>query len=244
MEQLYGGKVFHLIIQAKGGVGKSFLTYLIAVKHEDDNRRTFIDVDSSTKTSTAQLRFLAQKEKRLAEIDLLDGYRKIARDRLFDSLQQLSELENDIFYLDFGAPESEQIPALLTIDLNQEELKEFEQYLDSAFVFHIVVAGGTAYTACIDYLLKIYQAVGSSFRLVAWLNANTFQTFPQQKDELLDVAARCNIPVESFGDIEPNTELAHKIIRTIERGEGREGILASGWFAKTKMEKLVKAISI
>ncbi len=244
MEQQPVGKVFNFIIQAKGGVGKSFLTYLIAVKHEEDASRTFIDVDSSTKTSKAQLRFLARKERRLAEIDLLDGYRKIARDRLFDSLQQLSELENQVFYLDFGAPESEQMPALLTLDLNQEELKEFEQYLGSVFVFHVVIAGGTAYTACMDYLLKIYQAVGSHFQLVVWINANTFQTFPQQKEELLDVAGRCRLPVESFGDIEPNTELANKIIRTIERGEGREGILTSGWFAKTKLEKLVKAIRI
>jgi hypothetical protein len=244
MEQQQGLKTFHFIIQAKGGAGKSFLTYLIAIKHEEDCRRTFIDVDSSTKTSKSQLRFLAGMDRRLAEIDLLDGYRKIARDRLFDSLQQLSELENEVFYLDFGAPESEQMPALLTLDLDQEELKEFERHLLSEFVFHVVIAGGTAYTACMDYLMKIYKAVGNSFRILIWINANTFQTFPQQKEELLQLAGKCRLGVESFGDIEPNTELAHKITRIIERGEGREGILSSGWFTKTKMEKLVRTIPI
>jgi hypothetical protein len=244
MEQKTDLKTYHFIIQAKGGVGKSFLTYLIAVKHEDDGRCTFIDVDSSTKTSKAQLRFLANKDRRLAEIDLLDGYRKIARDRLFDSLQQLSELDNEVFYLDFGAPESEQIPALLTMDLNQEELKEFEAYIHGEFVFHIVIAGGTAYTACMDYLMKIFKAVGNHFRMMIWVNSTTFQTFPRQMDELLGLASTCRLPVECFGDIEPNTELAHKIIRTIERGEGRQGIAAAGWLAKIKMEKLVKAIHI
>ncbi|HEV7347395.1 hypothetical protein [Telluribacter sp.] len=237
-------KKFNFIIQAKGGVGKSFLTYLIAVKHEEDNGRTFIDVDSSTKTSTDQLRFLAHRDRRLAGIDLLDSYRKIARDRLFDSLQQLALLPNQTFYLDFGAPESEQIPALLTLDLDQDELKEFERYLNSEMAFHVVVAGGTAYTACMDYLMKIYKAVGCQFRIVIWINTNTFQTFPQQKEDLLGLASKCQLTVESFGDMEPNTELAHKIIRTMERGEGWDGIQSAGWFAKTKMEKMVRAISM
>ncbi|WP_373513770.1 hypothetical protein [Persicitalea sp.] len=244
MEQSAVTKKFNFIIQAKGGVGKSFLTYLIAIKHEEDDSRTFIDVDSSTKTSTAQLRFLAEKELRLAEIDLLDSYRKIARDRLFDSIQQLSSLNNEVFYLDFGAPESEQVPALLTMDLNQDELKQFEQYLGVEFLFHVVVAGGTAYTSCVDYLMKIYKAVGNVFPIMVWINANTFQNFPQQQEECLAVAKKCRMSVEHFGDIEPNTDLASKIINNVERGEGRSGILAAGWFAKTKMDKLVKAITI
>ena len=220
------------------------MTYLIAVKHEDDDSCTFIDVDSSTKTSTAQLRFLAEKEQRLAEIDLLDSYRKIARDRLLDSIQQLSSLNNEVFYLDFGAPESEQVPALLTMDLNQDERKQFELYLGVEFLFHVVVAGGTAYTSCIDYLMKIYKAVGNVFPIMVWINANTFQNFPQQREECIAVAKKCRMPVEFFGDIEPNTDLASKIISNIERGEGSSGILAAGWFAKTKMDKLVKAITI
>lgn len=244
MEQTSITKQFNFIIQAKGGVGKSFLTYLIAVKHEDDSSRTFIDVDSSTKTSTAQLRFLAEKEQRLAEIDLLDSYRKIARDRLFDSIQQLSSLSNAVFYLDFGASESEQVPALLTLDLDQDELKQFEQYLGVEFVFHVVVAGGTAYTSCVEYLMKIYKAVGNVFPIMVWINANTFQNFPQQRDECLSVAKKCRMTTEFFGDIEPNTDLASKIISNIERGEGSSGILEAGWFAKTKMDKLVKAITI
>ncbi|MPR37401.1 hypothetical protein [Salmonirosea aquatica] len=244
MEEIVGSRKFNFIIQAKGGVGKSFLTYLIAIKHEEDCGRTFIDVDSSTKTSTAQLRFLAEKEQRLAEIDLLDNYRKIARDRLFDSIQQLSSLNNAAFYLDFGAPESEQIPALLTMDLDQDDLKQFEQYLGVEFLFHVVVAGGTAYTSCVDYLMKIYKAVGNVFPITVWINANTFQNFPQQREECLSVAAKCRITVEYFGDIELNTDLASKIISNIERGEGSKGILAAGWFVKTKMDKLVKAITI
>ncbi|GAB3179655.1 P-loop NTPase family protein [Telluribacter humicola] len=244
MEEGTAQKRFNFIIQAKGGVGKSFLTYLIAVKYERDATRTFIDVDGSTRTSTTQLRFLARHDRRLADIDLLDGYRKIARDRLFDSLQQLADVSNQVFYLDFGAPESEQIPALLTLDLDQDELREFEQYLNAHFVFHVVVAGGTAYTACVEYLMKIYQAVGRNFPIVVWMNVNTFQTFPQQRENLLEMASTCRLSLESFGDLEPQTELANKIVRMMERGEGQEGIQSAGWFAKTKMEKMVQSLTI
>lgn len=244
MEQSGLPKKFNFIIQAKGGAGKSFLTYLIAVKHEEDSSRTFIDVDSSTKTTTTQLQFLAKKEQRLGEINLLDSYRKIARDRLFDSIQQLSLLTNAVFYLDFGAPESEQVPALLTIDLDQDEFKQFEQFLGVEFLFNVVVAGGTAYTSCVDYLMKIYKAVGNVFPIIVWINSNTFQNFPQQREECLSVAKKCRMTVEYFGDIELNTDLASKIISNIEKGEGSSGILAAGWFAKIKMEKLVKAVNI
>jgi hypothetical protein len=44
---------FYFNIQAKGGVGKSMLTYLQALKHQDDKRTYFIDFDSCVKSSPA-----------------------------------------------------------------------------------------------------------------------------------------------------------------------------------------------
>ena len=54
-------KQFHFNVQAKGGSGKSMLTYLQALKNETSQRSYFIDLDSSVKTSLQQLKFLQGK---------------------------------------------------------------------------------------------------------------------------------------------------------------------------------------
>lgn len=42
-------KTFYFNIQSKGGVGKSFLTALLALKYESDPSVYFVDLDSSVK---------------------------------------------------------------------------------------------------------------------------------------------------------------------------------------------------
>ncbi|WP_090155873.1 hypothetical protein [Dyadobacter soli] len=59
-------KNLHFIVQAKGGVGKSILMYLFALKHYQDSKCLFIDVDASTQTSTRQLKFVQQDQSDVA----------------------------------------------------------------------------------------------------------------------------------------------------------------------------------
>jgi cellulose biosynthesis protein BcsQ len=56
-------KIFYFNIQSKGGAGKSMLTYLQALKHETNDQAVFVDLDSSTKTSVRQLRFIGIKKR-------------------------------------------------------------------------------------------------------------------------------------------------------------------------------------
>src|SRR3954464_5320818 len=75
-------KTFYFNIQAKGGAGKSMLTYLQALKNEENESTLFVDLDNSTKTSIKQLKFLKDK-KRLVETDIIDAFRRIEREKLF-----------------------------------------------------------------------------------------------------------------------------------------------------------------
>jgi cellulose biosynthesis protein BcsQ len=50
-------KKIHFIAQAKGGVGKSLLMYLFALKFGHDSSIFFVDLDSSTESSKRQLKF-------------------------------------------------------------------------------------------------------------------------------------------------------------------------------------------
>src|SRR4051794_34086751 len=108
-------KTFYFNIQAKGGAGKSMLTYLQALKNEDNEAALFVDLDNSTKTSIKQLKFLKDKQ-RLVETDIIDAFRRIEREKLFQVLENLSQMEFEEYFLDFGAPESEQLPNLFSLD--------------------------------------------------------------------------------------------------------------------------------
>lgn len=58
----------HLILQAKGGVGKSLHTYLRAWS-EKDQTSLFVDLDNSTQISTRTARLSGRKPLRNRVID-------------------------------------------------------------------------------------------------------------------------------------------------------------------------------
>ncbi|WP_414617644.1 hypothetical protein [Dyadobacter sp. 32] len=109
---------FNLILQAKGGVGKSLHTYLRALA-EKDKISLFVDLDSSTQTSTRQLAFLG--DERVETISLIDNREMLVRDIFIGYIESLMQAPFDEFFMDFGAPESEQFPALVSRDLAFKE---------------------------------------------------------------------------------------------------------------------------
>ena len=125
-------KTYYFNIQSKGGAGKSMLTYLQALKYESDEKSLFVDLDSSTMTSVRQLRFVGLK-KRVVESDIFDRLRKIEREKLFQVLESVNRTPHERVFVDFGAPESEQLPGLFSIDFSVDEFRDFEQGLGGAF---------------------------------------------------------------------------------------------------------------
>src|SRR5579859_5112530 len=131
-------KTYFFNIQSKGGAGKSMLTYLQASKHETNTKTFFVDLDNSTRTSVKQLDFL-RGEQRMAEVSLIDHVKRIEREKFFEIIESLNVLPFNEFYLDFGAPESQQLPILFSLDVTTEEFKNFEKGLNARFVFNIIV---------------------------------------------------------------------------------------------------------
>ena len=218
-------KNFHLIIQSKGGAGKSMLMHLIALKNEFNKRSYFIDIDNSVKTSTQQLRFLQGKQPpRFAIMNLLDSREKIDRQLLFENFMELSTKDYDDFYLDFGAPESDQIPSLLSKDYTIEEFSQIETELNARFIFNIVVAGGGAYEACTAYLQKMVDLLSGSFEVNIYINESTFINHPHLIAEIIAFANDSgNVKqVKRFGNFDITTAPHKNILHYIEQGRGME----------------------
>ena len=99
--------------------GKSILTYLQALKYETNDSVMFVDLDSSTQSSLIQLEFINQKGQ-LIRTDIYDRNRKLDRERFIEVIEALNQQPANQFYIDFGAPESEQLPGLFTLDFTIE----------------------------------------------------------------------------------------------------------------------------
>lgn len=234
---------FQFNIQAKGGAGKSMLTYLQALKERSNDRSYFVDFDSSVKSSLQQLRFLQGKTpSRFATMSLLDSREKLDRQLLFENLYELSQKDYDCFYLDFGAPESDQLPSLFYKDYTIEEFKDVQDQLNAQFIFNVVIAGGSAYEPCTHYLQKIVLLNRDFFEVNLYMNENSFAGTPGLIKELMafGAAKENNVSaVKLYGDFDITTAPHRSILQKISEGKGME---AFQFIEKIKMLKELSKI--
>lgn len=232
-------KTINLIIQSKGGAGKSFLTYLLALKNEPNEKSLFIDLDHSTATSTNQLNFINDLD-RLNIVNITNQEQKIDRELLFQVLEEVASTNFDDIYIDFGAPESEQLPMLLEMDFTATEFKEFEQSIDSKIVFNVVIAGGTNYIATMRYLEKIITITGNHFKIFAYLNIFTFNQTNELLEEAKEILGNQNIEFVEFGAFYPDRNSGQELINNMKSGHGFSGF--KSFAAKTTVKREIAKI--
>ena len=237
-------KKFFLNIQSKGGSGKSMLTYLQALKNETNEKTCFIDLDSSTKTSTQQLKFIgSHATNRIIQIDMFDNLKKIEREKLFDIFSALNTYNFEEYYIDFGAPESEQFPALLKLDFTVDDFKEFEKELNAEFIFNVIVAGGTSYMSSFNYLKEITTLIDGKFDVNVLINDFTFANYPILIEEI-KAWAKGNKgkikEVKQFGAILVDRASGQKIIDNVKLGLGLQDY--TSFTSKTILKRELKRI--
>lgn len=217
-------KTIFLNIQSKGGAGKSMLTYLQALKHQENDQVAFVDLDSSTQTSAKQLKFIADNSpERMLQIDIFDSFKKIEREKLFQIFEALNAYNYKEIFIDFGAPESEQLPGLFSIDFSVDEFKQFEKELNVKFVFNVVIAGGTAYYSSFLYLQRITELIDGKFDVYAYLNELTFVNYQVLIDEVRNWAKQTKSllkGVRLFGAINVDRSSGQQITENIKEGRG------------------------
>jgi hypothetical protein len=232
-------------IQGKGGAGKSFYTYLQSLKSVNDESVLFIDLDSSTRSLVKNSKFLAEREPvRLISLDLLDEKKKLVRDKIIVSIEELIKDfdTHNTFILDFGAPESEQLIPFLANDFPFKDMKAFESHLGVKFVFNIIIAGGTAYESCVKYLNEMQKLLNGEFEVNILVNEFTFYNFQDLALKIKTYAAdkknKIN-EIKFFGDIDNQSDIGKNIIQNIEQGGSYEDL---SFAAKLKMNHELEKI--
>lgn len=147
------------IIQSKGGVGKSYLTKLFALKASKEKQLThFIDCDNAS-ASTSKFFAGIPKDKReflkFKSENLLGIDRKIDRTKFDNFIEVVSKLDNVV--CDFGAASSEQ---LLYYIQEEKDNNVIEVLKDLGITFYLVVAGGGSIKECVEYVDSLKKIKG------------------------------------------------------------------------------------
>jgi len=183
-------KKLHMILQGKGGVGKSFVASLLAQFYsENDTSPICIDTDPVNAT------FAGYKSLNVHRIELMTG--DDIDPRAFDELIELvmAAPENSIFVVDNGA--SSFVPLCSWLIAN--EAVQFFQDVDVDLVIHSVITGGQAHGDTVlgfTNLLKHFHVP-----LVVWLNEY------YGKPEFNGIA------FENSSIVQDNSEKIHALIR-------------------------------
>lgn len=96
-------KKIYFITQAKGGAGKSVLTFMLAEKYKE---ATILDLDDATTTSMKQLAY-----RKPFKVSFLDPVTKRIDRGAFNGLfESIVKASKELFIADLGASVAEQLP--------------------------------------------------------------------------------------------------------------------------------------
>jgi hypothetical protein len=231
-------KNVHLILQAKGGVGKSLFTWFVA-QAEKDTKTSFIDLDESTQTSFNRLEYIVGN-KRIRHFQILNDSKRMEREKIIGLFESLSKAQSPNIYIDFGASESEEFKKLLSLDIPAEFLKAELIQMDIQLNLFIILAGRDAFVSSYQYFEVLLEQIGGAFPYCVLLNEGTFGG----QDALNDVKSEFQtkqINFKSFGNL-GESESGKDVIKLLTDGKSEDSLNLMGRIAFKKALEQVKLI--
>jgi hypothetical protein len=232
-------------IQGKGGAGKSFLTYLLAIKNYHDKNVLFIDADFNSQTSSTQnLRFILPKndKDRVVFFNILDGQKNIERKLFMKMLKRFGENDFDFerVFIDFGTLESDQFLELFITLFEPGALKDLEKEFNLKFIFQVVLAGNTNYLACMSYLQKVQQIFGEYHDIIIYPNLEKFSNSDKQLEQLKVYAERFKLPCKPFGDFGKGSETETDVRLMTQQGKYLDDFpdMLTQWMVEQEIQNL------
>lgn len=172
------GKKVSVFLQAKGGVGKSFLGYLRVLASDTHNTAAVL-LDSSQKANQnagRHTKTLGAENVHVLNIDSANHEYK--RNHFFDIFEQVSMIDRPFVILDIGAPESHVFRTALEYDneMTAENLKYMADDLGLELTFNVVVSGADDnINENLNYFVALDKALKDYFRVNMLINDVTFK---------------------------------------------------------------------
>ena len=149
------------ITQAKGGCGKSVLSWLHAQRFPE---AVYLDMDDATTTTMKQLKYLNPHQ-----VTFLNATKTIDRGLFNDFLEYIAGHEKDTFICDLGASISEQLPHYIN-DFSAAALKSALDSLQLDLTIYCVIGGQNIFVACMDYLQALAEACSNQIKIRIAIN--------------------------------------------------------------------------
>ncbi len=194
-------KQVHLILQGKGGVGKSFIASLLQ-QHFIERDLSPIGID----TDPVNASFSGYKALKAERLQIIEGSR--VNPRIFDNLiEKILEADDDsVFIIDNGA--STFIP--LCAYLFENHVVEYLKEEDCSVYFHTVLTGGQALADTMNGINDLFKHF-EDVPVCIWINEyfgkpeNNGKTFEQSKlyeenaDQIHGLLKIAEVNKETFG---------------------------------------------
>lgn len=231
-------KKVNLVLQSKGGVGKSLFLWFVA-QVERDNPTAFIDLDESTQTSSARLGSVVGQE-RVKHFKILNENKKLEREKILNLFETLAKSKTDKWFIDFGAPESEEFRKLLEFDINVDLLVSELERIGIKLTIYIILAGKDALVSCLNYYNAFQNIVGNKISILALMNEGTFgglESIQSGHQHFIDA----KIPFKSFGGL-GDSESGKDVIMLVTEQKDPATLNFAGRLTYNKALDMVKKI--
>jgi len=152
-------KQVHITLQGKGGIGKSFISSLIA-QNLQERGEPLICLDTDPINAT----FFSFKALKVRQIDLMENNR--INEGVFDEMMELILSEDSHFVIDSGAASFVPLSNYL---IQHDALKVIADAGRQPIV-QTIIAGGLALTNTISDFAQLADQIPPQAQLIVWLN--------------------------------------------------------------------------
>ncbi len=208
-------KQVHIILQGKGGVGKSVIASLLAQFLKEKGDLRCIDTDPINPT------FSKFKGLEVEHLNLLSGPNKI-NERIFDEMIEQILTADKNFIIDNGAGGFLAISNYITEHDIVSVLSEFDVFV------HIPITGGQAFGETAKGLLSISNQFDKKTNFILWINEyfgklekdiSEFKFYESVKDSLSAKIYLQEQSADTFGEDIKTMFTAHKTFNEIAKDE-------------------------
>ena len=171
-------KQVSIFLQAKGGVGKSFMGYFKMLTSEPEKTAVVL-LDSSQKANQnadRHARVLGQENVHV--VDIYNAAAEYKKAHFFTVFEGIAQIDRPLVILDIGAPESNVLREALETDeeLTGENLKYIAEDLGLDMTFNVIVSGADDnVNENLNYYVALSNSLAHFFKVNMLINDVTFK---------------------------------------------------------------------
>lgn len=209
-------KKIHFITQAKGGSGKSVLTFMLAEKYRE---AVLLDLDDATTTTLKQLAY-----RKPVKVSFLDpNTKRIDRGAFNGLFESVVEAKRELFIADLGASVAEQLPKYFSMN-GIDVIMEILETSGIQLQLICIIGGGNIFKATMEYLAELVESTRGHLEIIVAHNG-FFPCSSEQESILHEYVGVNKLSLITFDLAKDKGEIAMRTVENVLKdGNGISGL--------------------